>query len=262
MEKNLPHFIGIGGVETGWQTLLPLLSAHPAICDNILVTNFFIKATTPAGLVTYKKQFSKAKDLVVGECSPAYLTSQTAPSRIAQSQPTTKLIALINHPLQRLVAEWQRLEANKLKSQSCYDFALKHQPVLLHGFYGEALTRYSLYYSPAQLQIIVYEDFIANPLSTVQQMYDFLGVQSDFVPWSLKSHLSINQELNTRSASQRLLKYFKSQLGSIGQLKLTPPPPLVQMFSATEITFLLDFYQSDITLVSNLLQRDLTLIWQ
>jgi len=268
MRKTLPHFIGIGGVHTGWQTLLPLLATHPAIDAHIPNTNYFTRtANTPATLTTYTEQFLGDNGLLRGECSPSYLAHLNAPSKIAQSCPDTKLIAVLSHPLQRLVQEWRHLEAGKHKPMRCYEFALSNKSALVRGRYGEALNRYFSYYSPLQLHVVVYEDFIADPLGVLRGMYEFLGVNKDFIPLPLQAYAPVEEEPKRKPfIVKRLITYlpkrYKAYRDAKAQLKITTLPPLQRVFTAEEITELMRYYQDDIAVASALIERDLTGVWE
>jgi len=269
MRNTRPHFIGIGGIHTGWQTLLPLLTAHPAVSNSIKNTNFFSQAVvTSEEIDQYVQQFSnEGSDCVTGECSPAYLTHKIVPSRIAQCCPDTKLIAVISHPLQRLVEEWKHREAGKQKPLRCYDFAVQHKHALERGLYGEALTRYYSYYSPLQLQVIVYEDFLADPLGVMKSLYEFLGVNKEFIPLTLKAYTPVEDEPKRKPFIVKriitfLPRWYRRYRDNKAQIKVVPPPSLSRSLSSEEKDELMSYYQGDIAVASTLVERNLAEIWK
>jgi len=268
MRKTLPHFIGIGGVYTGWQNILPFLASHPAIDSNIVNTNFFSLAViTAEEIEMYVSQFSGKGQLLVGECSPSYLTHKFVPSRIVQSCSETKLIAIISHPLQRLVAEWKHMESGKQKPLRCYDFALKNKHALERGRYGEALTRYFSYYSPLQLHVIVYEDFITNPLLVIRNLYEFLEVNKEYIPLPLKAYAPAEEEPKRKPFIVKriimfLPKWYKKYRDKKAQIKIMPPAPLHKFFSPEEKAELMKYYNDDIEITSMLLERNLAASWE
>lgn len=268
MRNILPHFIGIGGVHTGWQTLLPLLTAHPAVATTIPNTNFFSQSEiTPEALKEYFAQFALAGDVLVGECSPSYLMQKAVPNRIAHSCPDTKLIAIISHPLQRLVAEWQHMEMKKNNPRGCYEYALQNPAALERSRYGEALSRYFSYYSPLQLHVIVYEDFVADPLLVLKTLYEFLEIQKDFIPLPLQTYMPPVEEPKYKPfIVKRLLTYlpkrYKAYRDARAQIKIMPPPALKRFLTPAEQAELRQYYQADIAIASALLNRDLTAVWE
>jgi hypothetical protein len=268
MRQTLPHYICIGGTYTGWQTLLPLVTAHPAISNITPHTNFFVsKEFSPAALTTYSAQFKRSDALLTGECSPAYLYNKSAPKRIVNSCPETKLLALISHPLHRLVQEWKHTELRQRTPRRCYDFGREHPRALDRGLYGEALTHYFSYYSPLQLQVVIYEDFVHDPLRVLRNIYGFLGVNQDFIPLPLKAYAPLEEEPKFKPfIVKRLMRWlpqqYKRYRDAKAQLTIAPPPALRHFFSPEEIVALLEYYRADKMVIQELLARDLTEVWQ
>lgn len=267
MRTTLPHFIGIGGLHTGLTTILPLITAHPAVSSTMPNTNFFTRPHTDAELGAYTEQFQEVGKLLVGECSPAYLTHPAAAERISVACPDTKLFAVINHPLQRLVEEWRRGETGKPRTRRCYEYASANQTALARGLYGTALTQYFSYYSPLQLHVIVYEDFLADPLAVMRSVYEFLGVQKDFVPLALSAYVPPTEEPKVKPfIVKRVLawgpKRLKAYRDAKAQLVLTPPPPVHRFFTPEELQALVSYYEADVAVANNLLGRNLTAVWE
>jgi hypothetical protein len=98
------------------------------------------------------------------------------------------------------------------------------------GFYYAQLQRYLAKFNPGQIRVYLFEDFNLNPLSVLQDIFQFLGVDESFIP-------DISEKQN---ASERPTSSAKSALTT-------------QVYQQ-----LIEVYREDIWRLQELIQRDLS----
>lgn len=217
---TMPNFIVLGAGKAGTQSIYNYLMEHPDIyMSPTKETNFFalngekpnfqgppdtINQYSIADLDEYQAQFAGVTtEQAIGEASPLYLYSPIAPQRIKETLPNAKLIVILRNPVDRAFSCYLFLRARLTETITDFDEALqaeqdridKNWPWPWHykslGFYYEQLQRYYQLFDPAQIRIYLYEDFRANNVGVMQDMFGYLGVDDTFVPdVSLKYNFS------------------------------------------------------------------------
>ena len=73
------------------------------------------------------------------------------------------------------------------------------------GFYGQQLQRYYDTFERSQLRIYLFEDLCQNPLGVVQDIFEFLGVDSQCVWGSKECHIAatINPQKSPKIFGQK-----------------------------------------------------------
>ena len=206
-----PDFMIIGAMKCGTTSLHKILDQHPdvfmpggevkffTIDDFEQQRQFFPK--TDQGWVDhdYKEKYGLycrwyeelyeglSDELIKGEDVPSYLPSKKAPSRIADLFPEVKLIAILRDPVDRAYSHyWHNIRSyNEIYR---FDDALRHSPKLLidRSCYKSQILRYLDYFDREQLLVVLFEQFTANPVKTVREVSEFIGIPEqsnfDFVP--------------------------------------------------------------------------------
>lgn len=271
MQKNAPDFIGIGADHAGLSVITKFLSDHPAIMSDIPSCRFFNQSAelTDETLALYESKLPKPdkKYRLRGECSAEYLTVSTAAERIVTTYPTTKLFAVVRHPIDRAVAVYDQARKKGLIPQgvSCTEYLLSHPGVQSDGFYGHHLSAYFSYYTALQLYIIVYEDFIKDPLKVVQDLYAFLEIDAHFVPKALAAFASPEEEPKNPGRIKRLIRFIAKTIKKWRMkpsVPITPPPyVLTKFFSPEELSVFMTAYVPDCAQLTNIMHRDMGVFW-
>jgi hypothetical protein len=271
MRHAPPHFIAIGASHAGLSTILPLLAAHPQIADKFIQTHYFALATDKRGTIEdYRAQFSKRANLVVGESSPAYLTKPEVVTQIVKANPDTKLIVCLQHPLRRLVQEYAHIRTTTpgpRQHRNAYAYAYAVTAALERGLYAKYLREYFAYYSPVQIHIFLYEDFLEDPLKELSKLYTFLEVKPDYVPRPLRAYAPKEDEPKRKPfIVKRLIRFVRRQITEYYDrkvhLELPPPVSLARNFSPEEQQYLTEFYRPDAAELTVYLGRDMTVFWE
>jgi hypothetical protein len=201
-----PDFLIIGAPKAGTTALFQTLSCHPQIFASAQKEpRFFIcKGSKPvfpcpggdsnvADIVwpeeAYLELFRDCPaDARAGEASTAYLHHPVAPANAHARIPAARIIAVLRHPVDRAYSQWLHLRHEGLEHSADFATALGQEAYykangywpafyfLERGFYARQLERWLSYYPREQLLILFYEDWRAQPVATLKQVYRHLGI--------------------------------------------------------------------------------------
>jgi hypothetical protein len=286
LSMTMPNFLIIGAMRCGTTTMYHLLRQHPEIyMSPVKEPRFFAieGQSIPEGqvwtnsvneLTAYQALFKQVSgEKAIGEASPLYLYSESAPERIRHYIPEAKLIAILRHPAERAYSHFlhhRRLAVEPLPDFSAaldYDDTHRQFQYKDLGYYSIQLKRYFDVFQKSQIKVCLYDDFDANPLEFLQEIFRFLEVDTTFVPNSIPRH---NQSTVPKN---RLLDAFLSSDNLIqAALRAVMPASLWQQLVAglktrnlshaiiapDLRTKLNEVYRKDILQLQHLIQRDLS----
>jgi hypothetical protein len=204
----------VGAAKSGTTSLYRYLRQHPDIfMPEWKELSLFIgdpfgplhKAKNPS---YYQKAFSKLENQsAIGEASTAYLFDQAAPKIIKEQLGTIRIIislrdpvamsySLYNHQLRRegetienfedaLAKEKDRINDPQFKKK-CYGWHANYY-YYQRGLYCHQVKRYLDTFGRENVQIIIFEEFVAKALNKIQEIYRFLRVDDNFAP-EIKIH--------------------------------------------------------------------------
>ncbi len=285
---TLPNFMIIGVAKAGTTSLFRYLDQHPQVfmCP-IKATNFFgyedarawkwtdegdppslrhFKAKT---FEEYEAWFAGASgEIAIGEASPQYFRCPTAARRIHDCIPDVKLVASLRNPADRAFSGFLMRTRRGDAVKSIYEELTPEASHVREGFYYKRMKRYFDFFPRHQIKIYIFEEFKKDPARVVVDLFDFLGVDTNFVPDTSTRHnpaaIPKSRMLNRLFYNPTLIRTAKSVLPEsvqgmvkrVRQQNLRTPPT----FPADLRAELLDLYREDILKVETLLDRDLS-IW-
>jgi hypothetical protein len=270
IQKNAPKFIGIGGKGSGLALITELLEAHPLIHDPIPSLRFFSRPEFQEEDLTEYVQALHLQPLPVlsGESCPEYLTTPNVAERIAKNYPDAKLFAIVRNPIDRAIMEYTRMRSLKkiTTDMTCAQYLTNYPESQTDGFFGRHLMRYFSIYTSLQLYVIVYEDFVKEPLKEIQKLYDFLEIDREFIPKRLSMFAPPPEEPKHRGRISRLIHFGAKCIKKIRPVKvlgpLTPPTPNhSDFFSDQELALFKKTFAADAAQLSHLLHRDMMVQW-
>jgi len=194
-------FIGIGAPKSGTTWVAQCLKEHPQIClSDPKELNFFNKKYVfyrkneswkyQYGMDWYKKHFCHClSDQLRGEFSVYYLYDPETPRLISLHFPNVKLIVVLRNPVDRLYSHYLHARA-KIKLPPFEEIIKKEKEFVSQGFYYKHLQNYLKYFPRKNLLIVIYEDIEKNPRDFIQRIYEFLGINKDFIPPSLYTRIN------------------------------------------------------------------------
>ena len=207
---RLPDFFLVGHPKCGTTALYEILKRHPEVYMPAVKEPTFFADELPKGneyrsapktLAEYYSLFESASPgECAGEATPLYLWSETAAQRIADLQPSAKIIALLREPtaflrslhLQFVQVHWETekdlrnalaLEPVRAEGRQVPPFCPAWQLLLYSRYirYVDQLTRYSSCFPSSNILILIYDDLRDDNEAVIRQIWRFLGVD-DSVP--------------------------------------------------------------------------------
>lgn len=294
----LPNFLIIGAAKAGTTSLYYYLKQHPEVfMSDLKEPHFFsfegeklnfrragnladpINETAITNLNNYCDLFKDVSDhKAIGEASPSYLHTPKAADRIKFYIPEAKLIAILRHPVERAYSAFLGQYLNSIEKGMPYlsDFseAIHSEerfiqenwtPIFFYkklGFYYEQLKYYYNTFPSEKIHVCLNEDLQKSPLEVLQQIYQYLGVNSSFIP-----DTSTRAGVSGVPKNQALYRFLKqSSIKKI--LKPILPKGIGQRFEKQMLNKpkmspeirqeLLDLYREDILKLQDLIHRDLS----
>lgn len=285
---TLPNFMVIGVAKAGTTSLYHYFDQHPQVfmCPE-KGSNFFgyedarnwkwTDEGTPPLLrhfqartfEEYEAFFAGVTDeIAIGEASPQYFRCPTAAQRIHDCLPHVKLIASLRNPADRAFSGFLMRTRRGEFVKGFYEELTPDASHVREGLYYKRLKRYFDLFPRDQIKIIIFEEFRKDPAKTMMELFDFIGVDKNFVPDTSIKHNPAGipkiRLLNRlffhptviRTAKAVFPESLQGMLKQVQQQNLKAPPKFPRDLRVK----LLDVYREDICKVEELLGRDLS-IW-
>lgn len=177
------NFLGIGALKAATTTLYMLLEEHPQICmpNNIKEVDFFSRYHH-RGSDWYYGLFNPTAGQICGEISPSYLYYPSCAERIAALLPEVKMILILRDPVRRIYSQYTHFRQQSYYRGDFATFLVEHPNALERSLYHQQLRRYLDHFAREQIRIILFETFVAQPETTIAEVYRFIGVDDRFHP--------------------------------------------------------------------------------
>lgn len=198
---RLPDFIIGGAMKSGTSTLHYTLSRHKGISMPNTEIHFFSvgdieehagsfrRYGSQWAFHDYEHDFERYRSWyerffdnadphqIIGEDSSSYLSSEKAPTRIAELLPEVQLIFLLRDPVARTYSHyWHSLR----KGRATYRFEeqLQYNPgnLLRRSFYRRGIERYLEVFPRENITFLIFEDFIHNMQERIDTLCATLGL--------------------------------------------------------------------------------------
>ncbi len=163
----------------------------------------------------YLQLFRDAGDLkAVGEASTTYLYSEVAAAEIHQKIPNAKIIMILRDPVERAFSHYKmdrsggvvsgtfREEFDKDISAKKKGWGITHLYREL-GLYHDQVKRYLDLFPKEQIQIYLYEDWVADNQAVLDDLAAFLGIS----PFNVEQ--IVRNQIAVMPVSGRLLKFLR-----------------------------------------------------
>lgn len=185
---RLPTFMLIGAMKTGTTSLYEYLKAHEQVfMPDFKELDFFVaEANWLRGPEWYRRQFSGAGGArAVGEASTAYTQypmHDGVPERIARMLPGVRLVYVVRDPVERIRSHYQHLVMTGVEKCPPEVAVLENPVYMACSRYAMQLERYLDHFPRDQILVVTSEALKDERAATVQQVYDFLGVDPTSEP--------------------------------------------------------------------------------
>jgi hypothetical protein len=295
----LPNFVIFGAAKAGTTSLYKYVEQHPDVyMSSFKEPGFFafegekptfngpgaqqwVDRWVVTDLSSYQSLFDDYQgQKAIGEASPYYLYYSRAAERIHHYVPDMKLIAILRNPVDRAFSNYAW--AVRDRAESIMDFAealqLEESRIKdnwgpkwhykLKGFYFAQLQPYFAKFQPEQIKICLYENFVADPIAIVQDIFAFLDLDATFVPDMSKKHnisqiprnQMWHQFLDKPNPIKSLIKPFLPQQFRQNLKQNAKQKNLFKPELEPTIRYqLIAEYREDILKLQDLIQQDLSL---
>lgn len=220
------HFI-VGAQRSGTTYLLDNLNQHPEICITSKIKpepKFFLKKNELInGRQFYLNKYFKnhINEKILIEKSTSYIQCNEAALAINKMFPNARIIILLRNPVNRALSNFFFSKINGLENRKIEEVFLeeKSPPVfnteisvnpfdyLNRGKYINYIDNYVSIFGKEKLGIYLFENLI-NDSNTLQEIYNFLGVNSNFKP--VKMTRKVNSTYNTEHISKNIIEKLKT----------------------------------------------------
>jgi len=201
-----PSFIVVGAQKAGTTSLYKYVVQHPDIKSTLLKEVHYFDLNYDKPLSWYQAFFplKKKNDSITGEASPYYIFHPYAIKRIAENNPSIKIIVLLREPASRAISHYYhevrkgkeklsmkeafekenvRLkgELEKFKSNPHYiGFNYQRFSYKSRGFYVNQIEEIKKHFKEDNIMIINSKDFFKQTNQTTKEVFNFIGVDSNF----------------------------------------------------------------------------------
>ncbi len=208
-----PNFVVIGSSRSGTTSLYHHLMEHPQVyVTPVLEPRFFafegddLDYRGPGDHLLKERVVTTAADYValfdavvaepaVGEISPAYLSSASAPHRIRHYAPNAKIIAILRNPVERAISSFRLEQLDGFETAPSLDVALDLEAQRrranwsyvwrygYRGLYYTHLRRYFDLFPRDRIKVLRYEDWDDDDgVTLLREVFGFLGVDDKVLP--------------------------------------------------------------------------------
>jgi len=231
MGRTLPNFLILGAAKSGTTSLYSYLRQHPDVfMPEIKEPRYFAYVGDPPAmngpgdpqanekavfsLDAYRALFEAVDgETAIGEASPNYLYSETAPEHIHDLLPKARFFVLLRNPVDRAYSHFlhlyrsgreplesfsEALEAEEKRRKKGWEWSWHYREM---GFYHRQLQRYLSIFDRDRVTVYLFEDFVEDPVSVTKDVYRRLGVDERFNPDTSLQHRSTGVPRSNRFQS-------------------------------------------------------------
>lgn len=175
---RFPNFIYIGANKAGSTWLYDVLARHPDVYMAPGKGLYFFSKHHERGLDWYRGHFEDAGDKkIVGEISHAYMYSNDVCKRIAQMDPTIRLMVGLREPVDRAFADYLDGVKNGL-IHGDFETELEGEPPFLQrSHYTRYLAPYVEQFGRDSIHVGVFDELSADPNAYAKKIFAFLGIE-------------------------------------------------------------------------------------
>lgn len=174
-----PDFVVAGHPKCGSTTLQGYLNAHPSLCmGEQKEPSLYLDQWAVWSQGKYQYYSPNSEPLVKGDATVGYVKAGEVPERISQKNPQTKIIFLVRDPVSRALSHyhhWLRHGRDIRPLKQVIDAPPQHY-FYKFGCYGDHLKEYLAVFEADQVEVLFFEDLIADSKQALEPIWNFLEV--------------------------------------------------------------------------------------
>lgn len=240
--RRLPDFFIVGVQKGGTTSLYNYLCRHPGVAPASVGEVHFFDENYHRGVEWYRGHFPswfydaisdvrlRTRPLAV-DCTPCYLFHPPAAERIARLLPESRAVALLRDPVERAHSHYRHRvrkgtetrsfaeaieheirvhedgDLTDLSEQEYDSLEYKWDAYLSRGLYADQIENWRRYFPADQLLLLRSEDFFADPLHGLRQVYAFLELE-EWEPAEFPRYNYFGSHVDMDSGLRRVLEQF------------------------------------------------------
>lgn len=230
---SLPNFIVAGFPKCGSTALHYYLNEHPQIfMPKQKELHFFtshilavqnqgpgdkeIKKTQIKTLKDYKKCYSNVDgEIAIGDASPSYVNYPSEHETIKRDLNDPKVIVLVRDPIKRAYSNYLHLVRTHRETFGFYEALQKESErkklnysdfwyYAFNSLYAEKIKRIKTTFS--DVMVITQEELSADTASTMTKVFDFLNVDSKFIPANIDKRYNPGGTYKSNTVTKLIFK--------------------------------------------------------
>ena len=204
MKSKKPNFFIVGAAKSGTTSLADYIGQHPSVyMSPVKEPFFFVEDYGWSNEAEYLDLFSDVtNENAIGEASTGYLYDKGAASRIFNFSPEAKIIIILRNPIDMAYSYWKFMSLvgnEKLSFEDAIDINeqefrftshFKEQAVnwwasyiyLDRAMYANQVKNYIQVFGESRVKLLIFEEFISDPIRLCRDVFEFLGVDNTFIP--------------------------------------------------------------------------------
>jgi len=278
-----PNFFIVGASKAGTSSLYAYLNNIPGIfMSSVKEPNFLSSANIKDRSVfqirnekEYLDLFKNVKnEKIIGEASPHYLSDPESPRRIYQVSPRAKILISLRDPVERAFSHylmyvrsgWIKSTFQEVVNTFFEDKNRVPENIVVgRGIYYDPIKRYLDLFGQKHIKILVFEEFIENPKSTIEEILKFLDLKYEIKNFQVQVYNKYGAPRDALTAyvfRNKSIKFMAEKLISASSRKFLKERFLLKQQSKPEMDKsdkekLIKFYRDDVVKIKTLLGRDL-----
>jgi hypothetical protein len=204
-ELPAPNFFIVGAAKAGTTSMYAYLSRHPEVFMSTLkqphyFSSFEVKQQFDNFMPVFRQArayqelfFGSESYKAVGEASPSYLCDANAATRIKSAIPHAKIIISLRNPVQRAYSHYlmefhegnetlpfrEALKVDENRNEKGWGISFQYVEL---GLYADQVERYLKVFDPANVLVVIFEDFVRDTEAVMQQIASFLDIDPNQYP--------------------------------------------------------------------------------
>lgn len=225
--NKIPNFFIIGAPNSGTTSLWYILKQHPDIyLPEVKEPRFFSRDDYKNNFNWYLSlYYDITTEKAIGEASVNYCEThlfENTPENIYRFNTHSKIIYVVRDPIARISSCWRQALSSghwykyfyykDMMSLDIKDAIFNYPHFLKTTLYYKNLSLYKKYFSDEQIHVVLFEDFINDPIVVIKDIFNFLDIQTSYKPHNIRKPLNKGSTKNMRHP---ILKYVSSILSQL-----------------------------------------------
>jgi hypothetical protein len=215
-----PDFLGVGAQKAGTSWWYHLLAAHPQVSDVVRPKElqFAMRLRADAREAErYYRHFPRKPGTLAGEFTPEYMLPP-APGILRAVAPDAKLIVLLRDPVARFESG-VTMDARRLGRVTLQMMAEQER----RSRYGELIEGILRHYPAPQVLVLQYERCVADTRTHLGRSFEFLGIDSGFVPSELDRVHNRTTSRKVELSAEERTEFVERLAGDLERLVAVAP---------------------------------------